>query len=228
MTNPKLALWTYNAGWNGVSYKNVNGKPTVVYNDSIFAHSSDNPARYVLDVLSNAARYSSGTISGSSSMSVTGLAPGASGSVNQLRQRSALWMALLSGNSCQSALHTSCFDALPTIMGNYDGIVIPSAPSQMKQDLISTSKPLAGDIILFGSYVTTTNPKIHKQTTRLQINNNSYGVMLDPTTNKIALVVAGTAPSFRSAINVVQMPSAPSVGGQIDSQTVQFIGSPFG
>lgn len=52
--------------------------------------------------------------------------------------------------------------------------------------------------------------------------------MLDPTTNKIALVVAGTAPSFRSAINVVQMPSAPSVGGQIDSQTVQFIGSPFG
>lgn len=227
LTDPKLALWTYNAGWNGVSYKVVNGKLTVVYNDSIFAHSSDNPARYVVDVLSNAARYGSGTISGSSSMSVTGLAPGASGSMNQLRQRSALWMALLSGNSCWAALQTSCFNALPTIMGNYDGIVIPSTPSQMKQDLISTSKPLAGDIILFGSYVTTTNPKTHKQTTSLQINDNTYGVMLDPATNRIAVVTAGAATSFHSVIDTLHVPSIPSVGGQIDSQTIQFIGSPF-
>ena len=120
------------------------------------------------------------------------------------------------------------YNALPTILGNYDGIVIPPAPSQMKQDLISTSTPLAGDIILFGNYVTTTNPKTHKQTTTLQINDNTYGVMLDPATNKIAVVSAGTTPSFHSTITGLQMPSTPTVGGQIDSQTIQFIGSPFG
>ncbi len=228
LTDPKLALWTYNAGWNGITYKAVNGKLTVVYNDSMFAHSSDNPARYVVDVLTNAAKYGSGTITGSASMSVTGLAPGSGGSVNQYRQRSALWMALLSGKNCWAALETSCYNALPTILGNYDGIVIPFAPSQMKQDLISTSTPLAGDIILFGNYVTTTNPKTHKQTTTLQINDNTYGVMLDPATNKIAVVSAGTAPSFHSTISALQMPSTPTVGGQIDSQTIQFIGSPFG
>ena len=227
LTDPKLALWTYNAGWNGITYEAVNGKLTVVYNDSMFAHSSDNPARYVVDVLTNAAKYGSGTITGSASMSVTGLAPGTGGSVNQYRQRSALWMALLSGKSCWAALETSCYDALPTILGNYDGIVIPPAPSQMKQDLIPTSTPLAGDIILFGNYVTTTNLKTHKQTTRLQINDNTYGVMLDPATNRIAVITAGTAPSFHSAISGLQMPSAPRVGGQIDSQTIQFIGSPF-
>ena len=227
LTDPKLALWTYNAGWNGITYEAVNGKLTVVYNDSMFAHSSDNPARYVVDVLTNAAKYGSGTITGSASMSVTGLAPGSGGSVNQYRQRSALWMALLSGKNCWAALETSCYNALPTILGNYDGIVIPPAPSQMKQDLISTSTPLAWDIILFGNYVTTTNPKTHKQTTTLQINDNTYGVMLDPATDKIAVVSAGTAPSFHSAITGLQMPSAPSVGGQIDSLTIQFIGSPF-
>ena len=227
LTDPKLALWTYNAGWNGITYEAVNGKLTVVYNDSMFAHSSDNPARYVVDVLTNAAKYGSGTITGSASMSVTGLAPGSGGSVNQYRQRSALWMALLSGKNCWAALETSCYNALPTILGNYDGIVIPPAPSQMKQDLISTSTPLAGDIILFGNYVTTTNPKTHKQTTTLQINDNTYGVMLDPATNRIAVITAGTAPSFHSAITGLQMPSTPRVGGQIDSQTIQFIGSPF-
>lgn len=228
LTDPKLALWTYNAGWNGITYEAVNGKLTVVYNDSMFAHSSDNPARYVVDVLTNAAKYGSGTITGSASMLVTGLAPGASGSMNQLRQRSALWLALLSGKNCWQALQVSCYDALPTILGNYDGIVIPSAPSQMKQDLISTSTPLAGDIILFGNYVTTSNPKTHKQTTRLQINDNTYGVMLDPSTNRIALITASAAPSFHSAISGLQMPSTPRVGEQIDSQTIQFIGSPFG
>ena len=137
-------------------------------------------------------------------------------------------MALLSGKNCWAALETSCYNALPTILGNYDGIVIPPAPSQMKQDLISTSTLLAGDIILFGNYVTTTNPKTHKQTATLQINDNTYGVMLDPATNKIAVVSAGTGPSFHSTISALQMPSTPTVGDQIDSQTIQFIGSPFG
>jgi len=141
---------------------------------------------------------------------------------------SALWMALLANGNCQAALQTSCFNALPTIMGNYDGVALPPVPSQMQQDLVPTSTPLAGDIILFGNYVTTTDPRTHKKTTQMQINDGSYGVVIDPATNTVALVSAGTATSVHSAIETLQLSSLPAVGSQIGSQTVQFIGSPFG
>ena len=227
LTDAKLALWTYNAGGVGISYSTVNGVRTVVYNDAPFAHSSDNPVVYVADVMTSAAAYGSGTVTGSSSLSVTGLAPG-SGNVNQYRQRSALWMALLANGNCQASLQTSCFDALPTIMGNYDGVALPPVPSQMQQDLLPASTPLAGDIILFGGSVTTTDPRTHKQTTQVQINDSSYGVVIDPAMNTVALVSAGTATSVHSAIETLQLSSLPAVGSQIGSQTVQFIGSPFG
>lgn len=219
LTDPKYALWMYNAGLVGVTFKLVNGTYVPVYNDSIFAGSSDNPAVYVNDVLVNAALYGGGTVSGSSTVSVTGLAPG-SGNTELLRARSALWMDMFGhGLSCEKALAVPCFDAMPTVLADLDGIALPAAPSAMQPDLASISVPHAGDVILFGSYVTTTNPKTHKQTTTLQINNNAYGVVVSAALHKIALV--------GSTINIVNLGSPVTEGSQINGMTVQIVGSPF-
>ena len=205
LTNPKLALWSYNAGGAGISNILVNGVLTVVYNDALFAHSSDNPAKYVLDVLAFAANAGSGTITGSASLSVTGLAPGA-GNVQAERQRSAMWMDLLAGGNCQQLLQSSCLDAMPAILNSYDGIALPSDPSQMRQDLVATQTPLPGDIVLFGDSKTT--------------DGGVYGVIVDQATNQIAMV--------SSWIEIIQLPGPLAVGQTIGGLTVQFIGSPFG
>ena len=205
LTNPKLALWSYNAGGAGISYILLNGVLTVVYNDALFAHSSDNPAKYVLDVLAFAANAGSGTITGSASLSVTGLAPGA-GNVQAERQRSAMWMDLLAGGNCQQLLQSSCLDAMPAILNSYDGIALPSDPSQMRQDLVATQTPLPGDIVLFGDSKTT--------------DGGVYGVIVDQATNQIAMVNSG--------IEMIQLSAPLTVGQRISGLTVQLIGSPFG
>ena len=219
LVDPKYALWTYNAGLVGVTFQLVNGAYMPVYNDSIFAGSSDNPARYVNDVIENAALYGGGTISGSSTISVAGLAPG-SGNTEPMRARSALWMDLFgNGLSCEQALQTPCWNAMPTILADLDGIALPAAPSAMRSDLGSVSAPHAGDVILFGSYVTTTDRKTHQQTTTLQINNNAYAVMIDSSSHEIALV--------GSKIQIVKLSAPVTEGQQIDGMTVQVVGSPF-
>jgi len=221
LTDPQFALWTYNAGLNGVTFQLINGQYTPVYNDAMFRGSSDNPARYVNDVLANAALYGSGQVTGSSTVSVTGLAPG-NGDLQLMQERSSMWMSLLGsdgGATCEQALQVPCWDAMPTILQNYDGIALPTAPSAMQPDLVSVSAPQAGDVILFGSYVTVTDPKTHQQTTTLQINNNAYGVVIDPSAKQIALV--------GSTIQIVTLPSALAEGQRINGMTVQIVGSPF-
>ena len=205
LTNPKLALWTYNAGGAGISYVLVNGVLTVVYNQALFAHSSDNPAKYVLDVLAFAARAGSGTISGSGNLTVTGLAPGA-GNIGLERRRSALWMHLLASGNCQQLVQSSCFAAMPTILNSYDGITLPSDPSQMRQDLVLAQTPLPGDIVLFGDSKT--------------IYGGVYGVVANQAGNQIAVV--------SSEIEIIQLSQPLTVGSRIGGRIVRFIGSPFG
>lgn len=219
LTDPQFALWTYNAGLAGVTFQLVNGVYTPVYNDSIFAGSSDNPARYVVDVLATAALYGGGAVSGSENLPVTGLAPGI-GNTEMVGERSAVWMYLFGhGSSCEKYLKSSCWNAMPTVLADFDGIALPTAPSAMRPDLGSVSTPHAGDVILFGSYVTTTDPKTHQQTTTLQINNNAYAVMIDSSSHEIALV--------GSKIQIVKLSAPVTEGQQIDGMTVQVVGSPF-
>ena len=123
---------------------------------------------------------------------------------------------LASGQSFQSLLQVPCFDALLTILNNYDGgIVHPYLPSQMGQDLNPVGTPSTGDIVLVGSSVQTKTQK-HAQ---LVLNNGTYGVVVDSSTNQVALVGSG--------IRIVQAPGPVSVGQVIDGMTVEVVGSLF-
>ena len=222
LTDQYLALWTYNAGYNGVSFKLVNGQYTPVYNDAIFAGSSDNPAVYVENVEVAAALYGGGKTSGTQTMSVKGLAPG-SGNLKLLQQRSSMWMSLLAGGaSCEKILNVPCFDAMPTILQNYDGIALPPGPAAMQQDLQPISKAGAGDIILFGSYQTT---KVKTKTgyqyqNHLVIDANTYAVVVHASNGQVALVGS-------NAIKIVKLNGPVTQGSQINGMTVQVVGSPF-
>ncbi len=214
LEDQKLALWRYNAGNAGLTVTRSGGKLTVRYSTAPFAGKADNPARYVLDVLTAAARYGGGSTSGSATVPVKGLAPGEDVAIEG--ERTALWAAALaSGASCQAYLRSSCFAAIPAVLGSYDGIGLPAAPSEMEQDLAPVAALSPGDVVLFSAGG-------HKA-----ITNSVYGVVVDPASGQVALVRAGAGAS-PSTIAMAQKPGGWTVGSEIGPLTVRFIGSPFG
>ena len=103
-----------------------------------------------------------------------------------------------------------------TILNNYDGgIVLPYLPSQMGQDLNPVGTPRTGDTVFFGSSVQTKTQK-HAH---LILNNGTYGVVVDSSTNQADLVCSG--------IGIVQAPGPVSARQVIDGMTVEVVGSPF-
>ncbi len=222
LTDPYYALWTYNAGMVGVSFQLVNGRYTPVYNDSVFAGSSDNPAVYAEDVLTNAALYGGGQTSGTSAVSVTGLSPG-TGDLNLMQERSAMWMSeFASGVSCETTLQVPCFDAMPVVLQNYDGIALPSGPSAMRQALQPVSKAAPGDVILFGNYQTNKvkTKSGYQEQTSLVINPNTYAVVIRASKDSVALVSS-------NSVKIIHLGGAITEGMQIQGMTVQVVGSPF-
>lgn len=237
-TDQKLALWSYNAGYNGITFVTVNGKRVPQYNDAMFAHSSDNPAKYVADVISFASKVgNSSVISGSNAINVTDIATVATNSsVSVERRRTWLWMHVLSDpNSCEAALSSTCFNSIPTIL-SIDGVSLPTNPALWKGD-INPEPATQGDLVLFGHYVTqkvkvkpTGGSCTHlgscatktKTVTTLVINPSMYGVVTNPSTNSLAIIHNGD-----TQVNIYTSPGGISQGVSVDGHTIQVIGSPY-
>jgi hypothetical protein len=150
MTNPELALWTYNAGMNGVEVTLIRGVPHYTFNDAPFAHSADNPLIDVESVLNHAKLYAGSSSEPGSSIPVAIQTPTYSPStVSDTRLRLAAWMAILgSGGNCQELVNVSCPNVVPTVLAR-EGITLSSQPSTMKQELARTTIAQQGDIVLF-------------------------------------------------------------------------------
>ena len=81
---------------------------------------------------------------------------------------------------------------------------------------MSVVTPEKGDIVLFGSYV-----KTKAQTNyHLVPNYGTYGVVVDSTTNQVAIVSSG-------GIVIAQTQGVLGVGQDLSGLTVQFVGNPF-
>ena len=210
LTNPELALWTYNAGMNGVQVIMAHGQPIqYVFNDAPFLHSADNPLTYVKSVLAHAKLYAGSSTGSGSSIPVNIEVPTFSTSaVGNTRLRLAAWMAVLgSGGSCEQLINVACPNVLPTILAR-EGITLSAQPSQMRLELASATTPEQGDIVLFKGPTVT------------------YGVVasvgsrvLGPST--VAVVSA-------NSVVIIAMDAPIKVEAHVGSSTISYIGDPFG
>jgi hypothetical protein len=204
MTNPELALWTYNAGMVGVEVTMINGIPHYSFNDAPFRHSADNPLVYVTDVLHYAALYAGSSSAQESSIPVTIDTPTLSPStVSNIRMRLATWMAILgSGGNCEALVNVSCPNVVPTVLAR-DGITLSSQPTTMAQELVSTTTAQQGDIVLF------------------RADTDSYGVIGSVGPNPTVAIVN------ENTVSIVQMTTPINVGAHVGSLIISFIGDPL-
>ncbi|MHB1732963.1 MAG: lysozyme family protein [Ferrimicrobium acidiphilum] len=210
LTNPELALWTYNAGMNGVTVVMAHGQPLrYVFNDKSFLHSADNPLTYVKSVLAHAKLYAGASTGTGSSIPVNIEVPTfTSSTVANMQLRLAAWMAILgSGGSCHQLLNISCPNVVPTIL-SHGGITLSTQPSVMKQELTSATTPQQGDIVLFKG------------------NTQSYGVVDLVGSRTLGASTIGVVGA--NNVTIVTMNTPIKVGAHVGSSTISYIGNPFG